>query len=116
MTELKIKELEKKVTGSDGVIVDEARSVEALSDHVVENVRNVLILRKAKAAYEFPESKKKFNHLLFMVDLKLYSQSENVLDLLVQTVPGFSEDIGMEFGIKKCAMLVMEKGMWNQLV
>ena len=116
MTELKIKELEKKVTGSDGVIVDEARSLEALSDHVVENVRNVLILRKAKAAYEFLESKKKFNHLLFMVDLKLYSRSENVLDLLVQTVPGFSEYIGMEFGIKKCAMLVMEKGMWNQLV
>ena len=42
MTELKIKELEKKVTGSDGVIVDEARSVEALSDHVVEDIRNIL--------------------------------------------------------------------------
>ena len=29
---------------------------------------------------------------------------------LVQTVRVFSEDIGMEFGIEKCAMLVMEKG------
>ena len=28
-----------------------------------------LILRKAKAAYEFPESKEKINHLLFMDDL-----------------------------------------------
>ena len=32
-----------------------------------------LILRKAKAAYEFSESKKKTSHLLFMDDFKLYS-------------------------------------------
>ena len=31
-------------------------------------------------------------------------------DWTVQTVRVFSEDIGMEFGIEKCAMLVMEKG------
>ena len=42
MTELEIKELERKVTGSDSVIVEEARSVEALPDHVGEDVRNVL--------------------------------------------------------------------------
>ena len=29
---------------------------------------------------------------------------------MVQTVHVFSEDIGMEFGIKKCATLVIEKG------
>ena len=39
-----------------------------------------LILRKVKAAYEFSESKEKINHLLFMDDLKLYSQSEKGLD------------------------------------
>ena len=69
-----------------------------------------LILRKAKTAYMFSESKEKINHLLFMVDLKLYSRSEKGLDSLVQTVRVFSEDIGMEFGMGKCAMLVMEKG------
>ena len=42
MTELEIKELERKITGSDSVIVAEARSVEALPDHVGEDVRNVL--------------------------------------------------------------------------
>ena len=42
MTELGIEELERKVTGSESVIVVEARSVEALSDQVVENVRNGL--------------------------------------------------------------------------
>ena len=42
MTELEIEELERKVTGSDSVIVEEAKSVEALPDHVGEDVRNIL--------------------------------------------------------------------------
>ena len=67
------------------------------------------ILTKVKALYELSESKEKIDHLLFMDDLKFYSRSEKRLDSLVQTVCVFSEDIGMEFGIKKCAMLVMEK-------
>ena len=45
-----------------------------------------------------------------MDDLKLYSRSGTGVESLVQTVRVFSEDIGMEFGIEKCAMLVMEKG------
>ena len=51
-----------------------------------------------------------------MDDLKLYSRSEKGLDSLVQTVCVFSEDIRMEFGIEKCAMLVMEKGKIVKLV
>ena len=42
MAELEIEELERKVTGSDSVIIEEARSVEALPDHVGEDVKNVL--------------------------------------------------------------------------
>ena len=42
MTEFEIEELERKVTGSDSVIVAEARSVETLPDQVGEVVRNVL--------------------------------------------------------------------------
>ena len=45
-----------------------------------------------------------------MDDLKFYSRSEKGLDSLVQAVRVFSEDIEMEFGIAKCATLVMEKG------
>ena len=54
-----------------------------------------LIFKKAKAAYEFSESKVKINHLLFMDDLKLYSRSEKGLNSLVQTVCVFTEDIGL---------------------
>ena len=32
------------------------------------------------------------------------------MDLLVQTARVFSKHIGMEFGIEKCAMLMIEKG------
>ena len=39
----------------------------------------------------------------------MYSRSEKGLDS-VQTVRVFSEGIGIEFGIEKCTMLVMEKG------
>ena len=45
-----------------------------------------------------------------MDDLKLYSRNEKELDSVVQTIRVFSEDIGMEFGIEKYAMLVIEKG------
>ena len=48
-----------------------------------------------------------------MDDLKLYSQSEKGLDSLVQTVRVFNEDIGMEFGVEKCAMSVIGKGKIN---
>ena len=41
MTEFEIEELKRKVTGSKSVIVKEARSVEALPDHVGEDRRNV---------------------------------------------------------------------------
>ena len=43
MTELETEELEWKVTGSDSVIVEEARSVEASPDHVGQDMRNILL-------------------------------------------------------------------------
>ena len=55
----------------------------------------------------FQKAKRRINHLLFIDNLKLYSRIEKGLDSLVQTVRVLSEDIGMEFGIEKCAMLLM---------
>ena len=45
-----------------------------------------------------------------MVNLKLYSESAKALDFLIQTVRILSKDIGMQFEIDKCAMLVMKTG------
>ena len=67
------------------------------------------ILRKAKARYTFGREEK-INHLLFMDDLKLYGKSENKIKGLVSTVEVFSQDIGMEFDIRKCGVIIMNRG------
>ena len=69
-----------------------------------------LILRKSKPGYGFSGSGEKLNHLLYMDDLKLYSKNEKELDSLIQTVRVFSQDIRMEFGIDKCATIVLKRG------
>ena len=66
-----------------------------------------LLLRKVKASYEW--GRKEF-HLLFMDDLKLFGKSDDQIDSLVQTVFTFNEDSGMEFGLKKCGVVIRKKG------
>ena len=69
-----------------------------------------IILRKCKGGYSLGKGKPKVNHLLFMDDLKLFGKNESEIDSLIRTVYLFSKDIRMEFGIKKCGVLVMKKG------
>ena len=45
-----------------------------------------------------------------MDDIKLIAQNDKELETLIHTVRIYSQDIGMEFGIEKCAMLVMKSG------
>ena len=44
-----------------------------------------------------------------MDDLKLLERSKDQIDSLVNTVYTLSENIGMEFGIKKCGVLVLKR-------
>ena len=67
-------------------------------------------LREIKSGYEFTRSKEKVNHVLYMDDLKLYAKTEETLDSLVKTVRLFSKDIGMQFGLDICAVLMMKRG------
>ena len=48
--------------------------------------------------------------MLFMDDLKLFAKNEKEIDSLVQTVRIFSDDIGMKFGLEKCAAMTMKRG------
>ena len=43
-------------------------------------------------------------------DIKLLVKYEKELETLIYAVRIYSQDIGMEFGIEKCAMLVMKNG------
>lgn len=45
-----------------------------------------------------------------MADPKLYFKRERPSDFVFQTVRVLRKDIGMQFGIAKCAMLVMKNG------
>ena len=45
-----------------------------------------------------------------MDDIKLFAKNEKELETLIHTVRIYSHDIGMEFGIEKCAMFVMKSG------
>ena len=69
-----------------------------------------LVLRKVKAGYDLAGRRGVVNHLLFMDDLKLYGKSEKQVDTLLNTVRVFSQDIGMQFGVNKCAVLVLKRG------
>ena len=68
------------------------------------------VLRKAKARYTLGGGEGKINHLLFMNNLKLYGNSENKIKGLVSIVEIFSRDICMEFGIKKCGVIIVNRG------
>ena len=80
---------------------------------VIAMIPLTLILRKCEAGYYY-RNNIKINHLLFMDDLKLYAKSSNQLDSLIQTVRIFSNDIGMKFGIEKCAVLILKRGKVTQ--
>ena len=45
-----------------------------------------------------------------MDDLKRFGKSEDQIDSLVRTALIFSEDIGMEIGLKKCGVVILKKG------
>ena len=70
-----------------------------------------MLLRKEKLGYAFGSGGKTINHLVFMDDIKLYGKSEKELEALVELVRVFSRDIGMEFGLDKCAVLSIRKGV-----
>ncbi len=68
------------------------------------------LLNDMKDGYHLGKNRPKVNHLLYMDDLKLYGKDRKELDTLIQTVRVFSKDIGMSFGIEKCAMIQMKRG------
>ena len=52
----------------------------------------------------------KITHLLFVDDLKLYAKSENKISVVTKKVKEMYEDIGMSWGLEKCASLHVVRG------
>ena len=62
------------------------------------------ILRKSGGGYKLTKAEEKINHLKYMDDIKKKKKKNWKL---IQRVRIYSQEIGMEFGIEKCAMPVM---------
>ena len=45
-----------------------------------------------------------------MDDLKIFASNDGELEEMLKTVKKFSDDIGMEFGLNKCAKASFKKG------
>ena len=67
------------------------------------------ILERIEVGYQLKKGGSRINHLMFMDDIKLF-RSIKEIDALVQTVRIVSVDIGMEFGIEKCARVNIQRG------
>ena len=52
---------------------------------------------------------------MYMDDIKLFAKNEKELETLIEAVKIYSLDIGIEFGIEKCTMLVMKSGKRHKM-
>ena len=50
---------------------------------------------------------------MYMDDIKLFVKNEKEWETLMQVVNIYSDNIGMEFGIEKCAMLIIKSRDWQ---
>ena len=60
------------------------------------------LLAESKCAYRFKDGTT-INHLFYIDDIKLYAKNEREIDSLIHLTRVFSDDIGMSFGLSKCA-------------
>ena len=60
--------------------------------------------------YGYKIGEQKTNHLFYMDDLKLSGKNDKELDGLLWTAKKFSDGIGMEFAVDKCAKATFIRG------
>ena len=68
----------------------------------------LIILNETDLRY-ITSRNQELSHLFFMDNLNLYAKSERKLDLFIQAMGIFSDDVSMVFGLDKCAVLVMKR-------
>ena len=56
-----------------------------------------------RTQYGYKVGNQKINHLFYIDDVKLYGKDDSELEGLLKTIKSFSDDIGMEFVLEKCA-------------
>ena len=64
--------------------------------------------------YGYKIQDRKISHLFYMDDLKLFAKDDKDLEGMLLTVKKFSDDIGMTFGLDKCAKATFKRGKLTQ--
>ena len=72
-----------------------------------------LLLRSCNAGYHLGKENQKMNLLLFMDDLKFFRKSSKEIDSLIRTAFVFSQDIQLEFELKKCGEVIIKRESGN---
>ena len=70
----------------------------------------VTYLGKCTGDYKLANSQGKIYHLMYMDDMKLFAEKEKEMETLIQTKRIYNQNIGTEFSMEKCAMLIMRNG------
>jgi hypothetical protein len=55
------------------------------------------------------QQKRKVSHLFYLDDLKPVGKTEEELQTQIQVVRTFSDDICLDFGLDKCAQIVLHR-------
>ena len=67
------------------------------------------MLRKCTGGYKLQKFQVKINHqIMYMVDIKLFAKNEKELEMLRKAMKIYNQDIGIKFGIEKCATIKCE--------
>lgn len=69
------------------------------------------MLNRINEGYIQPAGNCKVNHLLYMDDLKLFANTREGLRRLLNATTTFSADINMKFGLDKCRINAVKKGI-----
>ena len=75
-------------------------------------------LKETKKGYQLEKNGARVNPLFFMDDLNLHGNNDKEIDSLIKTMWQCSEDIKMEFGILKCAVVQLQrrkKTRWKRI-
>ena len=76
---------------------------------------SITYVGNAQADTNFINHKKKINHLMYMDDITLFAKNEKELENLIRAMRIYRDDKRKEFGIEKCAMLIMKSRKWQMM-
>ena len=73
------------------------------------SILNTLAKRTKPHRSGYDIQKRSTHNLICIDDLKLFAKDDNDLKGLLKTVQKFSDDIGMSFGLDKCAKATLKE-------